>query len=352
MKDIFYKQLALFDKIVIREVENQIQIDESYHKSLSPIKVTPVYDMYWYFASKRQEIFFNKLNEEPELTQDPILKKFKFTNAYRASDRVSQYLIKNVIYNSDYDYIDTFFRIILFKLFNKIETWEKLEKEFGPIRYENFNYTKFNTFLSSLINSNHRIYSAAYIMAPGKLEPGLTRKHSNHLKLIEIMIKDGAPKRIINAQRFRDVFEILVSYPMVGNFLGYQLAIDLNYSEMINFSENDFVIPGPGALNGIAKCFSYKGGLSEIEIIRFMMDRQEFEFNRLGLNFKSLWGRPLALIDCQNLFCEIDKYARVAFPQINGKDNRKKIKQIYKPSENKLVSFWYPPKWGINERIS
>jgi len=30
-----------------------------------------------------------------------VLSKFKFTNAYRASDRVSQYLIKEVIYNSD-----------------------------------------------------------------------------------------------------------------------------------------------------------------------------------------------------------------------------------------------------------
>lgn len=32
----------------------------------------------------------------------------------------------------------------------------------------------------------------------------------------------------------------------------------------------------------------------------------------LGLRFRSLAGRRLKLIDCQNLFCEVDKYARVA----------------------------------------
>lgn len=61
-----------------------------------------VYDLYWYFAAERQNIFYNKLNgmEEP-WTDDPILQEYKFCNAYRASDRVSQYLLKNVIYNGN-----------------------------------------------------------------------------------------------------------------------------------------------------------------------------------------------------------------------------------------------------------
>jgi len=41
---------------------------------------------------------------------------------------VSQYLIKRVIYSGTYDERDTVFRILLFKLFNKTETWKLLEK--------------------------------------------------------------------------------------------------------------------------------------------------------------------------------------------------------------------------------
>jgi hypothetical protein len=58
--------------------------------------------------------------------------------------------------------------------------------------------------------------------------------------------------------------------------------------------------------------------LTEADLIRVVTDRQQTEFERLGLNFKSLWGRDLQLIDCQNLFCEVDKYARVFHPEISG----------------------------------
>ena len=45
-----------------------------------------------------------------------------------------------------------------------------------------------------------------------------------------------------------------------------------------------------------------------------MAENQEDEFARRGIEFQTLWGRPLQLIDCQNLFCEVDKYARVYHP--------------------------------------
>ncbi len=347
------KQLSLFKEAEIEKMlsDEDTNCDEQYFKSLSPLKVTPVYDLYWKFAKSRQDVFFRKLNKKVPLTKDPVFKKYKFTNTYRASDRVSQYLIKNVIYGKKYTSLNTFFRIILFKLFNKVETWELLEREFGEITYENYNYNKYNEFLSSLMDSKRRIYSAAYIMAPGRLKPNLNRKHSNHLKLLEMMIADNAHEKIKESNDFQSVFDLLINYPMIGDFLGYQFAIDLNYSELINYSENDFVIPGPGALNGIAKCFLKTGGLSNIEIIKFMKDRQEFEFNRLGLDFQSLWGRALTLIDCQNIFCEVDKYSRVAFPNIKGKNDRKKIKQKYKPHSKRMNSYMYPPKWGINDTI-
>ena len=89
------------------------------------LKQTEAYKYYWKFATERQNIFFNRINNinKNEFTEDEILQEYKFTNAYRASDRVSQFLIKEVIYNdNNYSNEDVLFRIILFKLFNKIET--------------------------------------------------------------------------------------------------------------------------------------------------------------------------------------------------------------------------------------
>src|SRR5690606_34095799 len=87
---------------------------------LSPAKPTVVYDTYWKFAAVRQEAFFNRLEGNPyPWTTDPIIKRYKFTNVYRAADRVSQYLIKHVIYNENLPGSpkETLFRILLFKLF-------------------------------------------------------------------------------------------------------------------------------------------------------------------------------------------------------------------------------------------
>jgi hypothetical protein len=154
----------------------------------------------------------------------------------------------------------------------------------------------------------------------------------------------------METKKMQQAFEIIKSFPGLGDFLAYQLLIDINYSTILNFSESEFVVPGPGAKGGVSKCFSDTAGLSNVEIIKLMTDRQEKEFERLGLSFKSLWGRKLQLIDCQNLFCEVDKYARVKHPNIRGNSDRIRIKQVYK-SNSESINYWFPPKWGINKNI-
>ena len=82
-----------------------------------------------------------------------------------------------------------------------------------------------------------------------------------------------------------------------------------------------------------------------------MMDIQAREFERLGLSFETLWGRALQLIDCQNLFCEVDKYSRVAHPDVVGRTGRTRIKQRFEENAE-LIEYWYPPKWGLNQSIA
>ena len=106
----------------------------------------------------------------------------------------------------------------------------------------------------------------------------------------------------------------------------------------------------PGARDGLRKCFSESASLNEAKLIRLMADNQEREFERLGIKFQTLWGRRLQLIDCQNLFCEVDKYARVAHPDVAGISGRTRIKQKFSPT-GPLELPWYPPKWGINSKI-
>ena len=334
------------------DIRRKSALPANVFSKLSPAKQTPVYDAYWELAAKRQEIFFTRYDgNPPPWSDDPILQTYKFTNAYRASDRVSQYLISKVIYSDEFTKEDLLLRILLFKFFNRIGTWQLLEANFGRIVVDSFSAPKFSRALTRAASSGSRVYTAAYIM-PSGMGGGrhYPRKHLMHLHLLNKMIEDGLPNKLGEARSMKEAFEALLGYPTIGPFLAYQYVTDLNYSPLLNFEEMEFVVPGPGAKEGIRKCFSDPGGLTEADIIRVVADRQEVEFERLGISFKSLWGRRLQLIDCQNLFCEVDKYARVRFPEYDGRLGRTRIKQRYRMNSEPL-EYWYPSKWGINDKI-
>src|SRR5579863_9362237 len=272
---------------------------------------TPVFEAYWKFAAERQAVFMKRMRGEPApWTTDPIILNYKFTNAYRANDRVSQYLIKNVIYDGQENKRSresTFFRIMLFKFFNRPETWELLQRNMN-LEWEGFE--KLNTidhWLTRAIEDKHQIMSGAYIMPSAGAKNGV-RKHTAWLKILEKMIIGGLPTQIFGFCRTMEgAFNLMRAYPFVGNFLAYQYVTDLNYSPLVDWSENEFTVAGPGSKRGMQKCFRDEdmSDAGTAGIIRWMQMHQDVCFNELGLKFERLGGitgRPLQLIDCQNIF--------------------------------------------------
>jgi hypothetical protein len=309
---------------------------------------TIVFDTYWRFAAERLAMFYRRYSDPAgPWTSDPILRTYRFTNAYRAADRVSQYLIAEVQARQDRPQTprELFFRTMLFKIFNRIETWEALETRFGPLEWRRLDLSKLDRALEDLRLRGRKIYSAAYIMPSPAL--GHERKHSNHLALLKKMMEDRLPERVRQAPSLRSIYELILRYPGLGPFLAFQYTIDLNYSRMLDFEESEFVVAGPGALDGISKCFADTNGANAEDIIHWVTDRQDAEFARLGLDFAGLFGRRLQPIDCQNLFCEISKYARVAHPEVGGISNRTRIKQNYRPSDRATPMPMFPERWGL-----
>jgi hypothetical protein len=310
------------------------------------LRPSQVFDTYWRFTAARQEVYQARLRRDAgPWTADPILATYRFTNCYRAADRVSQYLIKEVIYDGNQDADEVLFRILLFRFFNRIATWELLVSEFDELSWATFRAHRYDEVLIKALSRGERIYSAAYVMPSPKF--GGLCKHTNHLRLLEHMLRDGLRFKLEASASMAQAFDVLRAYPGLGAFLAYQLLIDINYSTVIDFDEMDFVIPGPGARDGLRKCLGPRVQGIEADLIRYMSDTQAEHFARLGLRFHDLNGRRLQLIDCQNLFCEVDKYARVAHPEILGYSGRTRIKQRFRPVDQPVTS-WFPPKWGIN----
>ena len=307
-----------------------------------------VFRYYFYFMQERMNIFWRKCEGKSILTKDPILREYKFTNVYRALDRVSQYLIRNVIYNNVEKYTpeDMLLRILVFKIFNKIETWEYLKQTYGEITISNFDVKHISNLLS--IRQQHfPIFNNAYMMTGccQKFDY-LKSKHEKWLTMVkEEFLGDGIVYKILNAKSLEEVYNFLRGCSFLGGFLAYQYAIDFNYSPYINFSENDFVVAGIGAKRGIDKCFISHGHTYE-DAIRYTQNhlselREKYGYN----NFKPLEGHEPTLLDLQNCFCETDKYLRAKLPELVV-GNTTRIKQKYKSSEQ-TIKYEFPPKWNI-----
>ncbi len=311
---------------------------------------SPVFETYWRFAAERQAIYERRLGGNPApWTSDAILRSFRFTNVYRASDRVSQYLIRHVIYSGEDCPAEVVFRVLLFKFFNRIDTWELLEAEFGRISLGSFDPDRANQLLSGARQNGRRVYSNAYIVppVPGSGAP----KHAGHLRLAVELIENGLTERVQSSSGLEGLFRLLRRVPGLGDFLAYQFAVDLCYSTVVDHDEDEFVVAGPGALDGLSKVFPGIDRQRVPDVIRVLTEEQEQWFTHFGLRFDGLFGRRLHLIDVQNLFCEISKYARVAHPEYPGVARRTRIKQTFK-ALGSLPRPYFPPKWGVHAKAS
>lgn len=311
-------------------------------------KVTDIFGLYWSFARERQAIYLRRLmGFSPPFTSDPILSTYKFTNAYRAADRTSQYLIREVIYGNcaALRAEDIVLRILLFKIFNRIETWQHISGR-CELTVAGFDASEVAQVLEERAETRKPLYSAAYIMPPPRGELNAA-KHVRHVQLLSDAIRNGLVDLLCSATSLRTLYKHLMNVPSFGPFLAFQYAVDVAYSEVGEADESEFVVAGPGAKRGIDKCFVDRDGMSYEDIIMWVTDDQEQHLASYGLDFTWLGDRRLQPVDCQNIFCEIDKYTRASHPALTAVGHRSRIKQRF-TANSRAVSAWFPPKWGIN----
>jgi hypothetical protein len=317
----------------------------------APVARQGVYELYWTFASRRQEAFERRLSGDCHpWTDDPILSTYKFCNVFRAADRVSQYMIRDVAYAPDAGtYADRVFQIVAFRTFSNIRTWEGIRARLGgPPRIDDLQSGCFERTLDEVKAANGGLYTGAFILCANKAY-GFDEKHRNHVALFRHMFGAGRLDEVVRGSNsLEGIVRAIEAFPLMGPFMAYQTAIDLNYSELLSFDENDYTQAGPGAIRGLRKAFHTVGDYSPSDAIRWMVDRQDDEFRRLGLRFDGLFGRKLHAIDCQGLFCELDKYCREAVPELAS--NRSRIKARFMPSPDPIELF-FPPKWELHRSI-
>ncbi|KAI8996543.1 hypothetical protein BD414DRAFT_478341 [Trametes punicea] len=303
-------------------------------------------DTFFTFVSERHRIHQRRLaGKPPPWTNDTILATYPFTNVFRVYDRVTQYVLRNVIEKGDQGLHEQCFRVMLFRSFNKIETWELLTSHFGDITWRDFNVSAYEDVLLKEHQEN-ALYGHAYIIPSSRL--GGRANASNHLRLVQLMMEEDLPRQLQKLRHLKDAHGRICLFPGMGDFMALQLALDLNMTPHFNYSEDEWVALGPGSLECIRKMFGPSIRGFEFEALRYLHESQHTHFARLHIrppDIPRLPGRTpgLSMVDLEHALCECEKYSRAYHPSIKGKRQRV-AKRVFVPRPEPITAD-VPPHW-------
>lgn len=282
------------------------------------LKPTPQFNMLWYWLAERQEIYVRRQQGLPreEWTNDPIMRDFRFCNAYRVLDRESQFLIREVIQKGKQTPVEIAFRVLLYDIFTRQSTYELLQQHIGKLQWKTYNRERYSEVLRSHKGS---LYTAAFQKTSSSDAATKNRpRYEAHLDDLERFMSDKLPRRIAKATHSVEVYEYFLWQRSYAHFKSYQVTVNFTYTPLLNFNANDFVVPGPGARKGLTRMFGTslasacaKDPTAEMRALLWLTRTQQEHFERCGLEFKLLNGdRPLEVPDIEHAVCELDKYLR------------------------------------------
>ncbi|GBE86355.1 hypothetical protein SCP_0902340 [Sparassis crispa] len=313
------------------------------------LPISPVLDTLFHFLAERHRIHQRRIAGDPSpWTRDPILAAYPFTNIFRVYDRTTQYILRHVIQEGSSDLHESCFRVMLFRFFNKVETWELLESSLGKVTWRDFSVRKYEEVLFS---AEEALYCPAYIIPAPKL--GAKANLSNHLRLVQLMMENDLPGHLEKVHHLKDAHGYLRLYPSMGDFTALQLLLDLNMLPHFNFSEDEWVALGPGALECIRKIFGPSVRGSEGEALTWLHSTQYSHFARMGITPDRIPrlcdSRPAGLtkVDFEHALCEVEKYSRAKHPHIVGR-RRNVAKSAFSPKREPLTAtlpkHWLKPR--------
>jgi hypothetical protein len=277
------------------------------------------------YVLERQCIWYRKevLKLAPPWTENEILHTGYFCNNYRELDAGTQVILNTVIKHSKLSVADKVFNIIIYRLFNTRNFFSEIVH--GPLRAKKFSRPALESVLDAYVkNSDKPLFSSAYMTCG---IPYVSRrsdvKHVQFTYSIEALSAriNSFTKSLRCADTVPAVMHELRTVHYVGNFVAYQILLDLMYFQNVFehgffdwcFTDEHYVMVGPGALPSLK--YIYGASINKefyekcLEDLRF----QQYEYISnaawIPIAFAAnIYSSRLSLNNIQFALCEWRKY--------------------------------------------
>lgn len=256
-------------------------------------------DLYRNFVIARHRAWLERITGTPvdSLSEDEkihdVVRSYRFTNVFRILDWGSQYVVRSLIHQREEDLLPS---LVLYRLTNVTPPWEFYEILRGhpPTFAEIASGETLEVFRDQWAQP---MFGTAYRVHTGRFGKGIPK--------LDFVVNVASLVTPDYSERFRagtpeQRFAQLMELPRIGEFLAMQILTDYGYAG--DDCENDFIVPGPGAVRGA----ELLGSSNPTELIYSLRDEwAEDPDSPVLLN-----GRLPSLMDVQNTLCEYQKFAR------------------------------------------
>ena len=184
-------------------------------------------DTFLHATIERHKIFERRYaGEEGPWTDDKIFQKARFTNNFRVLDRDTQFTIEVVIRRGSSNFKESVFRVLLFRLFDRRDTYEYLCEVFGTPTWKDFDRKAYLRALDRRKAAGFTLSGHAYQMpSPTFQQIGGVSHHDRLLRLLELMMLADFADDISECYELCDMQTKIALYPTLGGFLGYQYVL-------------------------------------------------------------------------------------------------------------------------------
>lgn len=262
---------------------------------MRPCPETPLWD----WVNERHRIYIHRTAGNPKpWTDDPVLRRFKFTNVFRQLDRGTVWLTDHFIaphWNDQAELI--VHNVAWYRAFN----WTGTGKRLGWRR--SWRPDDIKMLLHREQARGKQIFTGAHIVwsEPGSKIDGIVDMcRQVWLARHHIALTAGYTNSL------EQTFNLLTQIRGIGGFLGYEIVTDLRHTRLLDQASdiNTWANVGPGAFRGlkrIAPEIRYRDALPAM--IRLLEQSR-------APGVLEAHVPPLELRDIEHSLCEFDKFQR------------------------------------------